>query len=71
VCEVFLFVRHALAKKKDLLSPDLQQRIERYVKERDAAINRAAFRVRFMPSEEDARVLDLAGEVARALEGKK
>jgi hypothetical protein len=71
VCEAFLFVRHALAKKKELLSPDLQQRIERYAKERDLAINRAAFRVRFMPAVEDAKLLDLAGEVARELEGKK
>jgi hypothetical protein len=71
VCETFLFVRNALAKKKDLLSPGLQQRIDRYAMEREAAINRAAFRVRYMPSVEDEKLLDLAGEVARELEGKK
>jgi hypothetical protein len=71
LCEAVLFVRNALAKKKDLLPHALQQRAKRCLLERDDAFNRVAFRVRCMPGEEDEKLLDLAGEVARALAGAK
>ena len=71
LCEAALFVRNALEKKKDLLPPALQQRAKSCLLERDAAFNRVAFRVRFMHGEEDAKLLDLAGEVARALASTK
>ena len=67
LCEAALFVRNALAKKKDLLPVALQQRAKSCLLERDAANNRVAFRARCMPGEEDAKLLDLAGAVAQAL----
>jgi hypothetical protein len=71
LCEAALFVKNALAKKKDLLPAALQQRAKIGLLERDAALNRVAFRARFMPGEEDAKLLDLAGAVAQALAGAK
>jgi hypothetical protein len=71
LCEAVMFVKHALAKKRALLSSDLQQRAERYLSERDFFYPRLAFRVRYLQAAEDARLLDLAGEVAQALTGKK
>jgi hypothetical protein len=71
LCEAALFVKNALAKKKDLLPAALQQRAKIGLLERDAALNRVAFRARFMPGEEDAKLLDLAGAVAQALAGGK
>ena len=71
LCEAYLFVRNALATKKDLLPPALQQRAKISLLERDTALNRATFRARFMPGEEDAKLLDLTGAVAQALAGAK
>jgi len=71
LCEAVIFVRNALAKKPSPLSPDLQQRAERYLRERETACSRVAFRARYLQAAEDARLLDLAGEVAREIEGKK
>ena len=71
LCEAYLFVRNALATKKDLLPPALQKRAKLCLLERDTALNRVTFRARFMPGEEDAKLLDLAGAVAQALAGTK
>jgi hypothetical protein len=71
LCEASLFVKNALEKKKALLPVALQQRAKWCLLERDAAFNRVAFRVRCMPGEEDEKLLDLAGEVARALASTK
>jgi hypothetical protein len=69
LCEAVIFVKGALAKKRDLLSPDLQQRAARYLRERELAYSRVAIRVRDLSAMEDAKLLDFAGEVARELEG--
>jgi hypothetical protein len=71
LCEAVMFVKHALAKKRELLSSDLQQRTERYLRDRDLHYPRLAFRVRYMQAAEDAKLLDLASEVAREMAGKK
>jgi len=77
LCEAMLYVQQAVAAKK--LSPDLAQRASQYLHptrdaglgERVIAVQRGWFSARMMPSLEDAKLLDLAGEVARELEGKK
>jgi len=77
--EAVLFVRHALHEKK--LSGDLEQRARQYLYqaksdscytggERSQAFGRIWFGARYMQTEEDAKLLDLAGEVAREL-GKR
>jgi hypothetical protein len=71
LCEAALFVKNVLEKKKDLLPRALQQRAKSCMLERDTALNRVTFSARFMPGEEDAKLLDLAGEVAQALAGAK
>jgi hypothetical protein len=70
LCEAVIFLKNTLAKKRDRLSPDLQQRAERYLREREVAYSHVAFRVRYLQAAEDAKLLALAGEVAREL-GKK
>ena len=76
LCEATLFIRQAMAEKK--LSADLAQRADRYLHvrgerwddfpgERDTAFDRGWFGARYMQSEEDAKLLDLAGEVAKEL----
>lgn len=83
LCEAILFVQNAIHKKQ--LSADLEQRAKRYLHpqekpalmtqqirgERDNAFNRGWFSANYMMDVEDAKLLDLAGEVARELEGKK
>ena len=69
LCEAVLFVQRAVADKK--LSADLQQRSARYLAARGGNL-RNDFVARFIPSEEDAKLLGLADEVARELaSGKK
>jgi len=70
LCEAILFVRSALHNKR--ISGDLQKRAERYLApgsgERERTFKRGFFAPRYMQAEEDARLLDLAGEVARELQ---
>jgi hypothetical protein len=68
LCEAVLVLRRAVADKK--LSSDLQQRTERYLASRDKTINQGDFVPWFIQTEEDAKLLGLAGEVALEL-GKK
>jgi hypothetical protein len=71
LCEAVMFVKNALAKQRTLLSSDLQQRAERYLSERDFHYPRLDFHVRYLQAAEDARLLDLAGELAKELAKKK
>jgi hypothetical protein len=68
LCEAVLFVQRAVADKK--LSADLQQRSARYLAARGGTL-RNDFVARFIPSEEDAKLLGLADEVARELASAK
>ena len=66
LCEALLFIERAIQNKK--LSPELQQRAESYLEDRDNAFIKNWFLIGGMPGpEEDANLLDLAGEVARVL----
>ena len=66
LCEALLFIERAIQNKK--LSPELQQRAESYLEDRDNAFIKNWFLIGGMPGpEEDANLLDLAGEVAREL----
>ena len=80
LCEAILYVQNAIHQKQ--LSPELEQRARRYLYlqekpgvmpkqirgERDNAFNRGWFSAYYMLSVEDAKLLDLAGEVAKELE---
>jgi hypothetical protein len=69
LAEALLYIEHAVREKK--LSADLQQRANRYLDERGEGFVKSWFGVRYMQSEEDVKLLDLAGEVARDLAQKK
>jgi len=69
LAEALLYIEQAVREKK--LSVDLQQRANRYLDERGAGFVKSWFGVRYMQSEEDVKLLDLAGEVARDLAQKK
>jgi hypothetical protein len=69
LCEASIFVRGAL--HRNLLSADLKARAERYLGERRRTFALGFFVPRYRQATEDAKLLDLAGEVARELEGKK
>jgi hypothetical protein len=64
ISEARLFVLRAITEKK--LSPELLQRASRYLDERSQGFM-FWFGNRYMQSEEDAKLLDLAGEVAREM----
>jgi len=64
ISEARLFVLRAITEKK--LSPELLQRASRYLDQRSAGFMRW-FCSRYMQAEEDAKLLDLAGEVAREI----
>ena len=64
ISEARLFVLRAITEKK--LAPDLLQRASRYLDQRSQGFM-FWFGNRYMQAEEDAKLLDLAGEVARAL----
>jgi hypothetical protein len=74
LCEAILFVRKALAEDK--LSGALKERADRYLHvpdkrglcERDEAFEHGRFRARYMQTEEDAILFELAGEAASAME---
>ena len=74
LCEAVLFVQTALARKQ--ITGDLAQRADRYLNpdsgERVRCLCQRPLIVRHrMQADEDAKLLDLAGEVARELAGKK
>jgi hypothetical protein len=64
--EALLFVERAIQAKK--LSAELQQRAERALEARSHAFIMDWFSIRDMPAEEDGKLLDLAGEVAKELQ---
>jgi hypothetical protein len=66
--EALLFIERALQAKK--LSPALQEKADKAMDARSHAFIMDWFAIRDMPAAEDAKLLDLAGEVARELEGK-
>lgn len=67
--EALLFVERALQAKK--LSPELHERADKALDARSRAFLMDWFAIRDMPAAEDAKLLDLAGEVARELVKKK
>ena len=69
LAEALLFIERAIQEKK--LSPALQQKAEKALEERSLAFIKNWFLLRDMPGAgEDAKLLGLAGEVAKAM-GKK
>jgi hypothetical protein len=64
--EALLFVQQAIAEGK--LSADLQKRAKSVLDARGQAFGRGWFGIRFMQAEYDAKLLDLAGEVAGELQ---
>jgi len=70
IAETLLFIERVIQEKK--LTPELQQKAEKALEARSQAFIMDWFTIRDMPgAEEDAKLLDLAGEVARELERKK
>ncbi|MCJ8331033.1 MAG: hypothetical protein HRT89_17385 [Lentisphaeria bacterium] len=65
LAEALLFVERAIKQKK--LSADLQKRANAYLNARGKGFVGSWCGVLYMQSEEDAKLLDLAGEVAREL----
>ena len=69
IAETLLFIERAIQEKK--LTPELQKKAEQALEARSQAFIMDWFAIRDMPAAEDAKLLDLAGEVARELERKK
>ena len=69
LAEALLFIERAIQEKK--LSDDLQKRANRYLDQRSEAFIKGWFGVRYIQAEEDAKLLDLAGDVARELQWRK
>ena len=68
--EALIFIERAIQEKK--LTPQLQQKAEKALEARSQAFIMNWFIVRDMPgAEEDAKLLGLAGEVAREVGKKK
>ncbi len=67
--EALLFIERALQAKN--LSPKLQQRAEQALDARSHAFIMDWFCIRDMPAAEDAKLLDLAGEVAKELGARR
>ncbi len=66
LAEALIFIERAIQEKK--LSPELQQKAEKALEARSNAFIKDWFTLRDMPgAEEDAKLLGLAGEVAREL----
>jgi hypothetical protein len=68
LAEALLFVEQAIQQKK--LSTDLLGRAKDYLAVRGEAFVKSWCGLRYMQSEEDAKLLDLASEVARGIEKK-
>jgi hypothetical protein len=69
VAETILYIETALAEKK--LGADLADKAGRYLDERTESLVGGRFSYRYRQATEDAKLLALAGEVAKELEGKK
>jgi hypothetical protein len=70
IAEALIFIERAIQEKK--LSPALQQKAEQALEARSHAFIMDWFTIRDMPgAEEDAKLLNLAGEVARGMGKKK
>ncbi|MFZ4395007.1 MAG: glycoside hydrolase domain-containing protein [Kiritimatiellia bacterium] len=70
MAETLIYIERAIQEKK--LSPALQQKAEQALEARSQAFIKDWFAIRDMPgAEEDAKLLGLAGEVAREMAGKK
>jgi hypothetical protein len=69
LAEALLFVEQAIQQKK--LSADLLRQAKDYLDVRGAAFVNSWCGLRYMQSEEDAKLLDLADEVERELAQKK
>jgi len=67
--EAIRFIRRVIEEKK--LGAELQERAKRYLDDRAKAFGEGAFDLRHMQANDDAKLLDLAGEVAREVERKK
>jgi hypothetical protein len=63
IAETLLFIERAIQEKK--ISPELQQKAEKALEARSQAFIMNWFTLRDMPAAEDAKLLGLAGEVAR------
>ena len=69
LAEALIFIERAIQEKK--LSPALQKKAEKALEARSNAFIKDWFTIRDMPgAEEDAKLLGLAGEVARGMEKK-
>jgi len=66
--EALLFIERAIQEKK--LSPALQERAEKALEARSHAFIMDWFAIRDMPAEEDGKLLDLAGEVAKEVDNR-
>ena len=70
LAETLIFIERAIQEKK--LSPELQQKAEKALEARSLAFIKDWFTIRDMPgAEEDAKLLGLAGEVAREVGREK
>jgi hypothetical protein len=70
IAETLIFIERAIQEKK--LTPQLQQKAEKALEARSQAFIMNWFTLRDMPgAEEDAKLLDLAGEVAREVGKEK
>ena len=70
IAETLLFIERAIQEKK--LTPELQQKAEKALEARSQAFIMDWFTIRDMPgAEEDAKLLGLAGEVAREVGKEK
>jgi hypothetical protein len=69
MAEALIFIERAIQEKK--LSPALQQKVDHALDARSQAFIRDWFEIREMPAAEDAKLLALAGEVAREMEGRR
>jgi len=70
IAEALIFIERAIQEKK--LSPELQHKAEKALEARSQAFIMNWFTVRDMPgAEEDAKLLGLAGEVARGMGREK
>jgi hypothetical protein len=65
LAEALLFIQRAIEGKK--ISDDLIQRANKYLDQRGEGFLKGWFGVRYMQAEHDEQLLNLAGEVARAL----
>jgi hypothetical protein len=65
LAEAVLFIQRALDEKK--ISGDLETRANKYLDERGEAFCKGWFGVRYVQAEQDEKLLNLAGEVARSI----